>query len=721
MKLFRISLTWQMALATVVGVLFGLFFGEMSKIFAPWGAAYIMILKITTIPYLVCAIIHGIGQLHTAQAIQILKKGLFFIGLTWTINIATIYLIVFLLPYRAGSQLANYVSTEPVSIDFSELLIPDNIFYALTNNVVPAIVIFSLLVGISLMHIREKNPFMQIFEVLVGSLTRITAWISRITPIGTFLIIANQVGTIQLATIKQVSTYIILYVLGICLIVFWIFPRLVSMLANVSAVRWIRDLFPILLLAYTTNVVIVCLPFIIELIKKEVQQFLPTDERAQSQIQGIVSVMFNLPLGSLFITIFVFFISVFYNSPLNLASQLQLFVSAFLTSLGAVGLGAWINSLSFVLETLGLPAEAINIYLTTLPFTSGFQSMLSVVEITSLSLIVTLACHQLLQIRLTRIVRRCAFTLGPVILLTILLKSFNPLPKIENTTQNIFDMCVSYAHPVSCLQPSSTLASIASDEDPLSRILRTKTLRVGCHLDASPFCFANQHQQIVGYDMAFAYQLAADLGCQLILVPMNYQQMPEELAQGLYDIGMSAVSLNEQRLEKVYFSNPYLEAPLVFIANELKKRTLSKSGAFLDIPQLRIGVVKGTSYECLAEMLFPDNPLIPLTSIKDFFENKEADVLLLGELEAISWIIRYPKFAIIHPDPDLLGKDTLGYPVRQGADFFLNFLNQWLTLKKNEGFTQAQYNLWVLGKTETATDQKTPRWSILRNVLHWKK
>src|ERR1700681_59937 len=102
MKLFKISLTWQMALGTALGVLTGLFFGEYCSVFSPWAAAYVMILKVTTIPYLFCAIIHGIGQLYISQALQILKKGLFFITLAWVINIGMIYCGVFLFTYKAS-------------------------------------------------------------------------------------------------------------------------------------------------------------------------------------------------------------------------------------------------------------------------------------------------------------------------------------------------------------------------------------------------------------------------------------------------------------------------------------------------------------------------------------------------------------------------------------------------------------------------------------------
>jgi len=48
----------------------------------------------------------------------------------------------------------------------------------------------------------------------------------------------------------------------------------------------------------------------------------------------------------------------------------------------------------------------------------------------------------------------------------------------------------------------------------------------------------------------------------------------------------------------------------------------------------------------------------------------------------------------------------------------LCYMNQWLLLKQNEKFTQEQYDLWILGKTENATPQKR-RWSMIRDVFGW--
>jgi Na+/H+-dicarboxylate symporter len=713
---FRLSLAAQMAIATVLGIICGLFFGDYCTFLGPWGNAYVMILKITTIPYLISAIIHGIGKLASATAKEILQKGLIFIGSAWAINIGMIYLAVFLFPKSHGIPYSSYNATPPAPLDFTSLLIPDNVFHALANNIVPAVVVFGLLMGISLMHIKEKQPMMAILETVVDSLTRITQWVSRITPIGTFIIIAYQVGTIQLFTVKQVGTYLVLYILACCVVVFWIFPRLVSMLTSISAHQWIKDLFPILLLAYTTNVVIVTLPFIIELIKKEIENFYHKDGRIKDQIQGIVSIIFNLPLGSLFIAVFVFFISLFYHFPLGIGGQVQLFLTTFLTSLGALGLGSWINSLNFLLDTLGLPLDAIDLYLSTLPFTAGFQSMVSVIEISSISFLTALACHNLVSFRWHQFMRRAMMTAAPILVIALAIKIFNPFPNIANPAKTICDIGVEAPVKVTIYKPANEPPSPRSG-DVFDRILRTKTLRVGYNIDAIPFCFENTNGVLAGYDIAFAYALAKDLGCDLELIPMNFGMVSQDLEAGYFDIGMSGISITEERLKKICFTDSYIDSRIVFVMRKKFSKQFTSVDAILTHPSMKVAVLRGTSYEALARSLFPQDRIVLVESYDDFAQYYPHAILMRGEPQAISWSLRYPNFTVVIPNPGI-GQDSLAYPIKTGADRFLCFLNQWLKLKKNEEFTQQEYNLWILGKTDTVLPQE-PRWSIIRNVLHW--
>lgn len=715
---FKQSLSLQMLIAALAGILLGLFLGDMCAIFAPWESAYIMILKVTTIPYLICAVMHGIGRLGLSTAKNILKKGIIFMGCMWAVNILMIYLTVYLFPTAKGTTYSAFSQRGPATINFAELLIPENIFAALSHNIIPAVVVFGLLIGISLMYIREKQPFMGLLDTLVDSLTTITAWIARLTPIGTFLIIADRVGTMQLATIKQIGSYLILYIGGISLLAFWIVPRLVSMLTNISARKWLKILSPVMLVAFTTNLVIVTLPFLIELIKREVKNTYHKDDKMSDEIQGLVSIIYNLPLGSLFIAVFVFFVSTFYNIPLGGDMQLQMFLTTFLTSLGAIGLGSWINSLNFLLDTLGLPLLAIDTYLATLPFTAGFQSLISVVEIASLTLVIALSCNKLLTWNWRKITTQSISISFAVFLFIFTFKNWIHLPPIANQAKGIREISLAKPIDVHVYTKEDPLPSPRSG-DTLSRILSSHTLRVGYNPDVIPFCFFNDAGELAGYDIAFAYALAKDLNCTLELIPIDLPHFEKQLSSGLYDIVMSSLTINEDRLRTAAFTRPYLESRLAFMMKKKYKKEFTSIDAILHDPNIHLIVLKGSSYEQVAKKLLPASKIVTIASYKEYHQNYPDDILLRGEYQQMFWSLTHPDYAVVFPTPPI-SKDIFGYATTQNADPFLSYLNIWLDLKKNENFTEKQYDMWILGKTEISTTP-TRRWSIIHDVLHWTK
>lgn len=720
MNFFRLSFPLQMALATILGILFGLFLGDVCSIFAPWANAYIMILKITAVPYLICAIIHGMGLLNSGQAKQIFKKGIIFIGLATFLNVGLSFLIYWVFPQPENTFRVGNIAKDAPAINFIDILIPHNVFYDLSNNIVPAVVVFCILIGIALMNLAEKQYAMSALQTLLEALTQITRWISRIAPIGTFLIMANQAGTIQFSIIKQISTYIVLYIIGTSIVVFWIGPRLISMLTSIKFYEWLKSLIPVLVLAYTTNVVIVALPYIITTIQKQLQILYPKDENVRSQIQGTVSIIFNLPLGSLFTIAFVLFTSLFYAIKLHLSSQIKLVVTTYLTSLGSVGLGSWINNLNFILDTLGLPLDAINLFLTSLPFTGGFQSMVSVMLISTLAFLITLACRGLILYKWKKILQHALITILPVLALFIGLKFFNPFPKIHNQAKSIYDVEIANVMPVTIYTPENSIppSPLPPQEDVLQKILRTHTIRVGYEPHTAPFCFFNKHQALAGFDISFAYELAKDLDVSLELVPLNYGHIAEDLESGYYDIAMSAVSITEERLKNMCFSAPLMDMQIVFVTLEKnRKRFMNLDKVMLDTDIL-IAAVKGTRFESFVRNNFPDHSIVFLDHYEDFAQDPPpADVLIWDEQESIAWTILHPKFFVVYPDPEI-GVDTLGYPIRKDAGSFQCFLNGWLKLKKKEGFFQSQYDLWILSKTREAFPEER-RWSVLHDVLHW--
>lgn len=77
--------------------------------------------------------------------------------------------------------------------------------------------------------------------------------------------------------------------------------------------------------------------------------------------------------------------------------------------------------------------------------------------------------------------------------------------------------------------------------------------------------------------------------------------------------------------------------------------------------------------------------------------------------------MRYPQYAVVVPLPDPI-KVPLAFALPRGQPELAMFVNTWLDLKRRDGTLDMLYRYWVLGRDR---EPPRPRWSILRDVLHW--
>ncbi|MEX1350992.1 MAG: hypothetical protein AB1Z31_25040, partial [Desulfobacterales bacterium] len=88
--------------------------------------------------------------------------------------------------------------------------------------------------------------------------------------------------------------------------------------------------------------------------------------------------------------------------------------------------------------------------------------------------------------------------------------------------------------------------------------------------------------------------------------------------------------------------------------------------------------------------------------------------LVISAEAGSAWTIIYPSYSVVVPEPHIKAHAGLAMPL--GDSDFGDFVDDWLKLKKTSGFINTLYDKWILGKSE---EQKKPRWSIIRDVLHW--
>jgi ABC-type amino acid transport substrate-binding protein len=165
------------------------------------------------------------------------------------------------------------------------------------------------------------------------------------------------------------------------------------------------------------------------------------------------------------------------------------------------------------------------------------------------------------------------------------------------------------------------------------------------------------------------------------------------------------------------FTNPYLESRVAFVMKKKYRKKFRSVSDILKDPSVKVVVRKATSYEQLAQSIFPPSKVVVIDDYDIYTKQYSNDILLRGEFQLISWSLFHPKYSVIIPDP-LITKEVFGYAIAEDADKWLFYLNLWLQLKKVEGLSKQEFDFWVLGKTQNAK-ATTRRWSIIRDVLGW--
>ena len=98
-----------------------------------------------------------------------------------------------------------------------------------------------------------------------------------------------------------------------------------------------------------------------------------------------------------------------------------------------------------------------------------------------------------------------------------------------------------------------------------------------------------------------------------------------------------------------------------------------------------------------------------ITTIRILF----ASLIFFGA--GAAWSLLYPSFTVAIPNPDRLNA-PVALAVARGDTELRAFLDTWLLLKREDGTLDQLREHWILGRND---GRRGPRWSVIRDVLHW--
>jgi ABC-type amino acid transport substrate-binding protein len=466
-----------------------------------------------------------------------------------------------------------------------------------------------------------------------------------------------------------------------------------------------------------------------EQIPEEDKDLNPARGDVRSLSEVLVPVAYTFPLlGGLVPFLFILFVAWLYQDPLSLIEQIKLIVVGIPSFFGSSKL-----SVISLLDLMHLPADAYNLYISSGILRQAFVAPLSVISIFSFSAITIAVTRNQFRFRWKRAVMSlvCVIVLAALMIAGLhmgftqmLAGSYHggdqisrielPLDSAGNRLDRVVNTTV-YLHkedvpPVAPPGPG--------ERDEIKQIRERGVLRVGYNSNNVPFVFFNSNGELVGYDVEMAYDLARSLNVSRIeFVPITGTTLAQSLDSGYCDIVMSAVLVNGDRLDVMKFSDPTVTVHLAFVVPDGKKEEFTQLDSVQKMGGLRVAVYNNTALVPVAHRLLPNATIVPIDSKEEFFVGGKADAFMIPAEEGYTLTLQYPFYDVAIVQPYDSYQMMYAYPVaKNSSESYRLALNYWLRMEKDYGMLDAKYDYWVLGKVPGAIE---PRWSVIRNELHW--
>lgn len=693
-----------------LGIACGLFFGEYCAGLRVVGTAFVSLLKMSILPYMVVSLIGGIGQLDYRRARNLALSGGVVLLASWVIAFAMMFVMSLTFPQRQAGMFFSASLVGPAQVDFLDLYIPENPFSSLARTVVPAAAVFSIVLGIALIGIEpeKKRGLLDGLSATSTALTRVTLMVVKLTPLGVFAISANATGTMTIEEIGRLQAYIVTFVCSVLILTFGILPWTVALLTPFSYRDVLRSSRDALVTGFVTRNLFVVLPLLVENAKTLFESYRLRDKETDTCIDVLMPTSFNFPnIGKLLTLLFVLFAGWFCGKPISVFDYPAFSVLGLFTLFGGVDL-----ALPFLLDKMRIPADLYELYVVAGVANSFFATLLAVMNLFAFTLVATCAAKRGLKPQWRRASMLVAATVvvlaGTIGLLRV---GFSKVISEDTTDQRLIQMTLT--EPVSATihrTVPGTLETPTPATWGLSGIRERGALRVGYNSDSLPFSFFNDQDELVGFDVELCHLLARELGVKLEFIPWEYDTLIQQLDSRQFDVVTGGLVVIGERLTKMAFTAPYMTVTASLVVEDHRRHDFTTWDSVAETPGLRFGATTQVN------VLLPYREVVSLDSYRDFFRtNKESlDGVVISAEAGSTWTILFPEYEVVIPEPRETRPIALAL-ARQNTEL-VTVLDDWIGLKKVDGTLDELHDYWIQGK---GAEKKEPRWSVIRDVFHW--
>ena len=381
-KKFTMSLTTQILIATVGGIVFGSLIGEWAANLKFIGDIFLRLIQMSVVLLVMTAVAGAVGG---GDGQDVGKMGLhtFKWIITFTLISAGLGVVLSLLIQPgAGIDLSAAAAVETTEVAATSLqdtllnFVPSNIISAMADGSMVPCIVFSLFFGVAMgMYTRQTGntivvDFIKGFNAVVTNIIKI---VMKVAPIGIFCLLANVAGSVGFKVIIPMLKFLGLLLIG-DVIQFLVYGPVTAALCKVNPAKMPKKYAKMSIMALTTTSGAICLPTKME---DEVTKF--GISRKVADFTGPITMSMNSCGAVQCYVAAIFFMA--QSTGIQMTGY-QIFMAILLSSMMCMGTisvpGGSLVVYTFLASSMGLSLDSLAILIGIDWFAGMFRTLMNV-------------------------------------------------------------------------------------------------------------------------------------------------------------------------------------------------------------------------------------------------------------------------------------------------------------------------------------------------------
>jgi len=360
--MIKIALHWKILISMVLGLFWALISESLGFIsfnitwLAPFGDIFMKLLKLIAVPLVLFSIIKGVSNLSSISELGKMGFRTVLLYLTTTCIAVSIglFLVNQITPGK-GLDMGNFEKNEKVisiqekvdvssgdsPLQFLVNMVPDNIFFSLTDNkAMLQIIFFALFFGsiLILIDIKKKKSIDNLIDSLNEVFLKMVDIVIRFSPFFIFCLLAGTLSKLSSGSedgiveiIMSLGLYTFVVLCGLLIMILIVYPLLMSFFVkNFSYRSFFKSIGPAQILAFSTSSSAATLPVTMDCVNNN----LKIPNKVSSFVLPIGATV-NMDGTSLYQCVAVVFLAQILGLDLSLSTQLLIAMTAILASIGS--------------------------------------------------------------------------------------------------------------------------------------------------------------------------------------------------------------------------------------------------------------------------------------------------------------------------------------------------------------------------------------------------